>query len=450
MSNHPSNNNSKNRHDGQGMTGSMAVGEAFSVGRTGMAEAETPTMRSVAVMTGHHGGPSLGGLRKPPPLKSFAGMKPGPLGIPRASSLGPKSIPDGVFGVKQEWSGASKAYSWDVKAENLEMVPWEFPLERTHREINEDASCVANRITESLRALSVDAEFCSATAKAKCKTADYVVFRIRLFAGSDNGEPVVVEVQRRSGSASSFMRTCRAVLDAAEGKNVDLAKVSKRPPPFMKKPISSMKCLASAFPAQPNYESEASSELDKVVDMLRSDRRDLNILGLENLCSLTDPLKTIPAVSLLISKSVVLGDDKYDIREELRLLTERDVFADEEEDIRNGDHSRFLSLFVLANSLEMCSKDGCLVNAMKEQRWFSDQLVPSLADELKRVQSSQTNSFKAASCLHSMLSCSCDMCNELIENGCVDALEIALEVGKNRHELLANEAQRCLQVVRGV
>lgn len=381
---------------------------AFGVSE-GDVVADTPTLRSVALMGGGPGTQTVGGfgkppslISKPPPLKTFGnlskpsfGRRPAPLGAHRGGQV------DQVFGVKQEWSGASNPSTWDVKGEDLEMVPWEFPLERTHREIFAEASCVAGRISESLRALSVAAEYCSDKAKAKCKTSDFVVFRIRLFAGGENGQPVVVECQRRSGASSSFMRTCRAILNAAEGKAAH-EKASMSVPPFMKRPVSSMKCLSSVVPKQ-NAESDAATAMDQVLDMLRSEKRDLNILGLENLCSLTDPIKTSSAVALHVAKSVILGEEKYDVREEIRLLTERDVFSAEfdkqEGPIGQNELMHFLALRVFANALGMCSKEGSLASAVKSQRWFADCLIPTLVDELTRVESSLNNSFQAAVCL---------------------------------------------------
>lgn len=420
-----------------------------------------PNYRSIAISSASPSlvagssfeGPKFGGSHaKLPPLNSFGGMKKPLIGIARPGSLGVRNQSAGGLNVKQEWSGASVPSCWDVKGEDLEMVPWEFPLERTHREIKEDASAVSKRISECLRALSVEVEFCSETAKAKCKTTDYVMFRIRLFAGSESGQPVVVEMQRRSGSSSSFMRTCRALLNAAEGNDTLVMKApfASRGPPAFKRPVSSMKCLASIVPQQQNFEADAADALNGVNDMLKSVQRDSNILGLENLSSLTDPLQTNAAVSLLVSKSIILDDDKYDIREEIRLLMERDVFDKNEGPSTHSDHMRFLSLCVLANAVCVCAQDGSLAVAMKEQRWFADSLFPSLVDELKRANTSMNNAYKAASCLHSMMSSSSGALQPLVDEGFVSVLESVHEVGRVRHELLAIEADLCLKAARSL
>lgn len=352
------------------------------------------------------------------------------------------------FGVKQEWSGASSPSVWDIKGNSLELVPLDFPLERTHREINDDASKVANRISDALRALSIETEYYCKEAKAKCKTNDCVSFRIRLYAGSESGEPVIVEVQRRCGSASSFMRSCRAILDAAEGQDVTTAPfIATKTPPFMQKPIGEMKCLEGVAPI--DVTAAAHGGLDHVMDMLRSNQRESNVLGLENLCCLTDPLKTSPAVATKVSKCIVVGHDTHDVREEMRELTERDVFVSEDdvELSRHADHLRHLALIVFANALTLCSKDGSLADAMKTQKWFSEYLIPSLMNELKRVESSSNNAYQAACCMQSLLSCSEAARKFLLDSGVASVLEEAHAYGIRRHELLATETERCLKLV---
>jgi hypothetical protein len=374
--------------------------------------------------------------------------KPPALGLSRPSLRSGSSKPEVSFGVTEEWSAMVSPSLWNVKCEDLEMVPLDFPLERTHREIQDTkASVVSSRIANALRCLSIEAEYDDEKAKAKCKSSDLVYFRIRLYSGGENGQPVVVEVQRRCGSASSFMHSCRAILNSAEGKGVEGALAMKKVPPFMKKPIGQMRCLQSVIPKDENVEEVSIAELDCVMNMLRSKQRDSNVLGLENLCCITDPVKTKPLVAIRVSKCVVLGDEKYDVREEIRALTERDVFDPEEFNSKHAEHLRHLSLAVFANALSTCSNDGCLSTAVKEQRWFEDHLIPLLIDELKRAPLSACIAYRAASCIHSLLVCS-DVARLILEkNGGVEALGKAYKFGVGSHELLASETLRCLKVI---
>lgn len=356
---------------------------------------------------------------------------------------------DDKFGLKHEGGGVSTQILWDVKGEDLEMVPLEFPLERTHREIRKEACVVASRISKALRLMSVEAQYCSKQVKAKCRTTDFVSFRIRLFAGGENGQPVVVELQRRSGSASSFMRMCRAVLDAAEGKEaMEMLSVSARSlPPAFKMPVSSLGCLSHVLSADSGPKSDAKEALQCALGLFRSDRRDTSLLGLENLCCITDPVKTSSVIARCVSKSLIAPGEA---REELRILIERDVFSDEDNDqegpLHFRDHQRFLCLCVFANAISVCLKNDSLQYLLSDS-WFAEFFVPLLVDELDRVETGLQNAFQATVCLRSLLSCSPTICyDKLIDNGTKKAVEKAYRIGQSRHELLACECRRCLDL----
>jgi len=377
-----------------------------------------------------------------------------PLLLQPPSLFPAKSAPvsSSPFGVKKEWSGKTSAAVWNVKSDDLDLVPVDYPLERTHREIYQDATTVAKRISEALCGMSIETEYVSEKAKAKCKTNDCVSFRIRLYAGNETGEPVVVEIQRRCGSASSFMRSCRAILDSAEGKEVKTLAQAGQPrtlPPFMmKKPLGQMKCLQSLPPLKaPSLSMSPDVSLDNVVNMLQSNKRDVNILGLENLCSLTDPVKTLPAAAVSVSKSIILGCDKHNVRQDIRNLTECDIFGVEDDVAlaRHVNHVRHLALQVFANALGVCCKDGCLTDAVQQQSWFVEYLIPSLLDELKRAETNSSNAYHAAECLQSLIASSPSSRQTLVNNGGVAILEEAHTVGLRRHELLGSETKRCLE-----
>lgn len=395
--------------------------------------------------------PSALGIVRP----SFGGLKP----------LAPCSRSTSVT-VQKEWTGVT----WNVKPDDLELLPLDFPLERTHREIEgSDATQVANRISDALRDLSIDADYDDRKAKAKCTTCECVRFRIRLFSGGEGGQPVVVELQRRSGSASAFMHSCRAILNSAEGMKTTTTATSlgttftnamgrkTNLPPFMtKQPVADMKCLQNVVLKTPSPVDLAREVSDQVLKMLRPKLRDSSILALENLCCLTDPVKTSPPVALHVCKLVALGDDKYELREELRALMDRDVFdenaggvVDEDESaVRYKEQVRLLVFRAFANALGMCSNHGCLVDAVQEQTWFTEDLIPALVDELKMASSSMCIANEAASSLYCLVVCSERARKHFVEDhGGIEILQRANQYGTECHALLAEETQRCLSAL---
>jgi len=369
------------------------------------------------------------------------------LGIERPRSI---SRSAGSIGLKQEWD--NPCTTWKVNKDDLEPVPEDFPLERTHRYLHDvEAPEVATRISEALKAQSIQSEFKTKPPKAKCKTLDFVSFRIRLYAGDETGSPVVVEVQRRSGPASLFMHACRAILNAAEGKKDDPGQqgAPRKMPPFMKKPIGEMKCLKDVAIVSEDESDDALTAVKDTVTMIRSKKRDANVLGLENLCALTDPIKTKPSMAMRVAKNVLLAREGVDVREDIGAMIERDVFSAEDEDValsNHADHLRQLALTVFANSLALCAKDGCLSGADGEQVWFVDNLLPSLISEIKRASADACSATQATMCVSSFAGCSMTAKEFMIDQGVVAALRKANKYGSECNNLLADETERCLKL----
>jgi len=409
--------------------GSMSNGAAaaFGFASSNQAAEELPPMRAVSLSS------------RPVDLQFSA---PASFGKAPALGLTPPSLQRSVsagVAVKKEWNESN----WNVRT--LEQVPLGFPLERTHREIfGADANEVATRISSALKKLSVETEYDCEKAKAKCTSMDRVSFRIRLFAGGEGGLPVVVEVQRRNGSASSFMRICRQILDGAEGAEVKCeTSMRKKMPPFMKGPIGNMKCLQSVVAKEDGKVEMA--DLNKSIELLKSKQKDTNMLGLEGLCLLTDPLKTRPDRALNACKEVVLGEQCAFLREELGVILQKDGLLTGEDAMRPlAKQSRHLALVILSHSLLLTSKDGCLSKATESNKWYSEILIPSLLEEVKSFETSANNAYEAACGLTSLASCSEVAKRVMEENSAVDDLRAAYHFGCENHELLSSEAERTL------
>jgi len=358
-----------------------------------------------------------------------------------------RSISEGVA-VKREWNESN----WKVST--LDQVPLDFPLERTRREIqNVPVADIVSRISNSLRLLSIEAEYDGEKGKVKCKTSDMVSFRIRLFAGDESTqEPVIIEIQRRSGSPSCFMRVCKNILDGAEGIEVQAETVParKKMPPWMTKtPISSMKCLDDVQKRDPH--KEVNLGIRKSLDLLRSKDKDVNVLGLENLCYMTDPLKTRPDMAIISCKAIIVGEHSTEIRDEIGILLQKDTFLPEEFEVNAikdlFDKCRHLAIVLLTNVLALTSQDGSLVDAVQNQKWFTEFLIPSLLDEVKSFEISSNNAHEAACGLTYLATCSDIARRVMEENAAVEDLQSANQFAVYNHELLASETKRSLKAL---
>lgn len=384
-------------------------------------EEDQPEMRHVKI------GTSQPQLARP---QAFDGKRPAWLVAPPP---GLKKRSDSIT-VKKEWTGELAVENWNVQPESLEMVPLDFPLERTHREITDSDACtVAGRISSVLQKLSIDTEFDHENAKCKCTSQDLVGFRIRLYSGGEGSQPVIVEVQRRTGSARSFMMSCRSILAAAEGKMY-----LSKPKIGMPSKIGKMKCLQGvALPKMVDPEKEAIDALRNVVVLLQDKHIDTNVLGLENLICLTDPTKTSSKTASISAKSVVVGYGKLCLREDIYSVLERcadRTMADEDAGCMDyTEQVRTLSLRAFSNALALTSDS--LENL--EKGWFQDMFIPMLLSEVDNVNESPTRASIAICCINSLP-------KSAMGSVRVESIRQAHAVGCERNELLATEAGRCL------
>lgn len=121
---------------------------------------------------------------------------------------------------------ASPRSPWDVRECHVRAVPAFYPLERSSVVVRQAAaSVVAARIAAVLQDRAIAASYDARNAKADGVSGAGVEFRIRLYRGGEGGraEGIVVEVQRRWGFAPCYMHDVYAILDAAEGKDVEEA-----------------------------------------------------------------------------------------------------------------------------------------------------------------------------------------------------------------------------------
>lgn len=351
-------------------------------------------------------------------------------------------------GVRRDWNKCS----WKVSI--LNEVPLDFPLESTRREICEvHVTEVVDRITNSLRLLSIDAEFDDENAKAKCKTSDFVNFRIRLFAGESRAQKtIIVEIQRRSGPPWSFMSFCKKILDVAEGLDIYPERVPARqeiPPCILKTPVHELKCLRNIDNRDPHKDIDIA--MNKSLEMMRSKRKDVNALGLENLCFMTDPLKTRPDMAIICCKAIILGKYCTEFREQVGVMLQKDAILPEEFGTHPykelSDKCRHLAIVLLLNILALTFQDGCLDDAVQNQNWFTEFLIPSLLDEVRSFEVSSNNAYEAACGLTYLATCSDAARGVMKENFAVDDLQSANYFARYKHDLLASETARSLRML---
>lgn len=114
------------------------------------------------------------------------------------------------------WCVATSDRRWPIDQSMLRPHPGDYPTERTSRVIlGADVNMISSRLTNCLQSRSIETKFSECEAHvATCRNTSFVKFYIRLYMKDDG---VLVELQRLCGDCMSFMRDCRALLDASEG-----------------------------------------------------------------------------------------------------------------------------------------------------------------------------------------------------------------------------------------
>lgn len=299
--------------------------------------------------------------------------------------------------------------TWKLKS--VPVLSTFHPLEKTAVFVpHSNPTEVSMRVSEVLRERSIDATFNNEKAKAVCLTSDGVDFRVRLYSGrGEFSHGIIVEVQRRFGTSTTFYEETRAILDAAEGK------VPPPPPPLSTGSIP----LAGVDDTTPSP-VQPSDSLVMISELLNHSGHDSTFLALQMLVSLTDASKMGAATAEAVSNELLRLDDSNEVAGNIfSLLMDK-----------SGDSDvyklRSLTFHAVANALR--SVQGKVSSLLEEQ------LCMFIVDALQDAEKSPRVAYQAAR-----------MAEYFNKNELRSPLETALAVGQKRHAALERQAQMCLR-----
>lgn len=336
----------------------------------------------------------------------------------------------------------------------------------------------------TLQARSIKAKYCKSA--AKCRTLDFVKFYVRLYAvpGDNDEGGVLVELQRVSGDYLSFMYDCRAILDAAEGKEVTLdCNEYNNKSMYLRLPVSQMSFACNddvILEHDLKTEQDEEDIINMTSELLSSPQSDSNMLGMESLVSLVDVNLTSKSTAILAAKRLVCtrhesGNGPFSLHNyAMSLIIYEDDHADDdddsslEEDATSlsmqvslsrsiAEHTRRLrthALMALSNALELLNSENILCDTISaSSEWYASELIPSLVENVKSASTKPFDATLAARCLTSLA-----MCSKVFEstmkadcggNCCLSVLERAGEIGRDEFELLLRDVERCRSTLWG-
>jgi hypothetical protein len=393
----------------------------------------------------------------------------------------------------------------------LRPVPAFYPLEKSSRLIeDEPVAAIAARLSECLRALSVQASYDNHAATASLLTAENVEMHLSLWhklaTAEDLRTGVVVELQRRKGDSIAFHRYSRSILDAAVG-DIDLDDL---PYDLLEDSMYSKKVqrlLSMELKNEDNQEHEnAVIAIEIAHGLLMKDRMDARQLGLESLCLLTDPRKTGYITAVLTSHVVLLGSTQgveipgvdpadssilmeegpfQEIREAILSLVQFSRIGDDDDDEADkddmvsspeSDHMTLLhnlALAVLANALDVienpdrydeepenvedtkprarlrtASSNDVTNEFLQQTEEFSKkEILSTLIAELGKAHTKPHDAALSAKCLGSMCRASDEAKKRAKELGAKNVVSTALDVGVKTHLKLETECKRVVKVL---
>lgn len=294
---------------------------------------------------------------------------------------------------------------------------------------------------------------------ARCFNTDFCRFNVRLYSTDDGA--VLVEVHRLCGDAVSFMRDCRAVFQAAEGKSGKQIEQEEDVPLILRYPVSQMKFLGS-LSLTPTSQEDYVLALKSTSDLLSSHMSDSNMLGMESLVVQSDPIKTDRTSALNVARRILSPTDVdnyggFNLHNHLMSIlrnNEGDVVRGAEDSLSmredwtpQAEHVaklRTLALVALSNALELFSSENLLSSTIStDLEWYISVLIPTLVHDLNTANENPHDACYASRCLSTLVKSSVNLACQMRDIGCLDAVKNAEKVGTREFAMLTQDARAC-------
>ena len=296
------------------------------------------------------------------------------------------------------------------------------------------------------------------------ETLDYTTFYIRLYKtdninnknnnnnNDDDNKGILVELQRVDGDSFNYIKYVQAILASAKGEVVDERKAERRRSSLNYIPASILPYHATKKSRQP--EEPNTEYIMHIEELLKKDRSDAVLLGIESLLLLTDQERS--RFPLCVAEAVLGAGHpviKNFVQKCIRCPSSTLCPEDNEFDYasRQCDIMHNTALAVLGNSLQSASDADCPVldTMIQSDEWMGESgIVDLLLSELSHSEDQSHNAYHAARCLNTLLNSSPpEMKRTLIERGLPEAMKVSQTVGHRRHSLLAQECDTALALL---
>jgi len=347
--------------------------------------------------------------------------------------------------------------SWvkNLTLERLEPFPAYSYVDRNSRYIQgQKASLIVSTLLNYLRLNSIQVKYEEdSPGKFRCKTFDFVSFRINMFTRHVEGamEPsVLVEIQRRSGCSISFQKVRRSLLCTMDDLSSTNTETFSRRGSLSHTTRCIDPCL-TCFEGIPmemkheNYDTIAEESLSEIQNHLKSDRTDAQILALELLVHLTNPAHTpIQVVKAAASKLLKSNEISESVKTLIVQGKDRskeleDLDLDLQYDGDFVDNARQMSLCILLNCFEAMSE--YLPEILEDSGgWMIENVIPCLVRNLNEVEMNVHVALQSTRVLAILNNNSEDCRQCMLREGVIEVSKHVVEYGTEWHEEIRNEA----------
>lgn len=339
--------------------------------------------------------------------------------------------------------------SWKVSESMVKPVSDGYDLSRSSRFIvGSNVETVAARLSNAFKKLSFIVTYDQNKAKAKCITRDFVKLHVCLHRGKGAySHGIIVETVRRCGPRMDFLRESNILLDSAEGlKNVSNEILSG---PHMRQPVHSLKCLRDAQELSDYPLSRETEALDRVERLLKDEREDAQVLGMEKLCSLLKSSESSASMNKRAGCAVLLGMNVPAIHEKLCSFLELGEECDNE-DMEHMLLLRSLALRVIYLSCKIPVEKPCSDNVevgirhlLKMSSWLLDTMIPLLVRHARQGNSNDV--LTAMKTLNLWASLSNDVKKKILE---CDGSSLCKAIKGEMSDCLVCEREKMLRALR--
>ena len=310
------------------------------------------------------------------------------------------------------------------------------------------------RFTQHLFAL-----FCSfvtfSQASLFAETLDHTEFYVRLYKSNHKNSEILVELQRAEGDSFNYSKYARAILASARGEEVNEESAMRRRSSSLTFIPASVSCHKKEVEKCCQHEDLVPS-VGHVEELIKKDRMDAVLLGMDSLLLLTDCERS--QVSQSAAEAVLRGNEngqciiKDFIHNLINCLPSRDTSSSREEnwhdfESRQQEIMHNNALAVLGNSLKAAMSAQCpkLCSLVGSDEWMGDAgIVDVLMSELSQAKDRSHDAYQAARCLNILLEISPEAKMKLVERGLTNTMKATQSVGRSRHSLLARECDAAL------